>query len=180
MRGWATAKRRSSSAVRPFKGLPLRPAAFTFARRIGFIGAIACAASLAGALAGEPKPDGSIKTKTFEAKVFLDGKIKADAALSADCLAEGKKWMDKSAAEAEAIASRTRSFSGTAAGHSSAATTAARWSMAAMSASSGPTTWTPTARIRIPTSTPSCGTQARRSASVSAPSSPRPPITARP
>jgi hypothetical protein len=80
----------------------LRPAAFTFARRIGFIGAIACAASLAGALAGEPKPDGSIKTKTFEAKVFLDGKIKADAALSADCLAEGKKWMDKSAAEAEA------------------------------------------------------------------------------
>ena len=80
----------------------MRPAAFTFARRIGFIGAIACAASLAAALAGEPKPDGSIKTKTFEAKVFLDGKIKADAALSADCLAEGKKWMDKSAAEAEA------------------------------------------------------------------------------
>lgn len=36
------------------------------------------------ALAAEPKPDFAIKTKSIEASVFLDGKIKADAALLAD------------------------------------------------------------------------------------------------
>jgi hypothetical protein len=80
----------------------LRSAAFTFARRLCFIGALACFASPAAALAAEPRPDASIKTETIEADVFLDDKIKADAALAADCLAEGKKWIDKSAAEAEA------------------------------------------------------------------------------
>jgi hypothetical protein len=54
------------------------------------------------ALAADPKPDASIKNKIIEASVFLDDKIKADAALAADCLAEGKKWIDKNAAEAEA------------------------------------------------------------------------------
>jgi len=53
-------------------------------------------------VAAEPKPDAAIKTKIIEASVFLDDKIKADAALSADSLAEGKKWIDKSAAEADA------------------------------------------------------------------------------
>jgi hypothetical protein len=80
----------------------LRPAALTFARRICAVGALACLASLAAASAAEPKPDASIKTKTVEAAVLLDDKIKADAALAADCLAEGKKWIDKNAAEAEA------------------------------------------------------------------------------
>jgi hypothetical protein len=81
----------------------LRPAAFaTFARRICFVGAVACVASLAAALAAEPKPDAAIKTKTVDASVLLDDRIKADAALSADCLAEGKKWIDKNAAGAEA------------------------------------------------------------------------------
>ncbi len=45
-------------------------AQFTFARCAGLVGAIACFASLAAALAGEPKPDAAIKTKTFEARVF--------------------------------------------------------------------------------------------------------------
>jgi hypothetical protein len=54
------------------------------------------------ALAADPKSDASIKNKIIEVSVFLDGKIKADPALSADCLAEGKKWIDKNAAEAEA------------------------------------------------------------------------------
>jgi hypothetical protein len=54
------------------------------------------------ALAAEPKPDAAIKTKSVEATVSLDAKIKADATLAADCLAEGKKWIDKNAAEAEA------------------------------------------------------------------------------
>jgi Protein of unknown function (DUF3298) len=78
-------------------GSPLRPAASKFVRRIGFISAVTCFASLTAAL-----PDAAIKTRTFETSVFLDDKIKADVALSADCLAEGKKWIDKNAAEADA------------------------------------------------------------------------------
>src|SRR5262249_47260508 len=52
------------------------------------------------ASAADPKPDEAIKTKAIEAKVFLDDKIKADAALAADSLADGKKWLDKNAADA--------------------------------------------------------------------------------
>lgn len=78
----------------------MRSAAFTFACRMGL--AVACLASLATALAAEPKPDASIKNKVVEASVFLDDKIKTDAALAADCLAEGRKWIDKNAAEAAA------------------------------------------------------------------------------
>lgn len=62
----------------------------------------ACSAFLATAHAADPKPDAVIKTKSIEARVFLDDKIKADAALAADCLSEGKKWLDKNAAEAAA------------------------------------------------------------------------------
>jgi hypothetical protein len=85
------------------EGFALRPAATaTFARRIGFVGAVACLAALTAALGAEPKPDAAIKTKTVEATVLLDNKIKADPALAADCLTEGKKWIDKNAAGAEA------------------------------------------------------------------------------
>jgi hypothetical protein len=67
------------------------------------MGAILAILSIYGtALAAEPKPDVSIKTKSVEATVSLDDKIKADAALAADCLTEGKKWIEKNAAEAEA------------------------------------------------------------------------------
>ncbi len=52
------------------------------------------------ALAADPKPDATVKTKAIEANVYLDDKIKADAALSAYCLGDGKKWLDKNAAEA--------------------------------------------------------------------------------
>ncbi len=80
----------------------MRPAAsVTFARRIGLVGAVACFAASA-AFAAEPKPDAAIKNKTVDASVLLDDKIKADPALSVDCLAEGKKWIDKNAAEAGA------------------------------------------------------------------------------
>jgi hypothetical protein len=54
------------------------------------------------ALAAVPKPDAAIKNKAVEASVLLDDGIKADAALAADCLAEGKKWIARNAAEAEA------------------------------------------------------------------------------
>jgi hypothetical protein len=80
----------------------LRPAGFTFTRRICVIGAIACLASLTAALTTEPRPDASIKNKTVEASVFIGAKIKADSTLAADCLAEGKRWMAKKVAEAEA------------------------------------------------------------------------------
>lgn len=64
---------------------------------------------LAGALivlaspivAGEPKPDAHLKNKIFDGRVYLDDKIKADPALATDSLAEGRKWIDKGAAEAE-------------------------------------------------------------------------------
>jgi hypothetical protein len=47
--------------------------------------------SVQAALADDPKPDATIKTKAIEANVFLDARIKADAALAADCLADDKK-----------------------------------------------------------------------------------------
>jgi hypothetical protein len=52
------------------------------------------------AFAADPKPDATVKNKNVEASVFLDGKIKADPALAADCLADGRKWIDKQAADA--------------------------------------------------------------------------------
>lgn len=61
--------------------------------------------------AAEPKPDTVVKTKSIEARVFLDDKLKADPALAADCLAEGKKWLDKNAAEAAAARKQDPQFS---------------------------------------------------------------------
>jgi Protein of unknown function (DUF3298) len=71
----------------------------TFARSICLVGALA---GVASAQAAEPKPDAAIKNKTVTASVFIDDKIKADPALSADCLVEGKKWIAKNAAYAAA------------------------------------------------------------------------------
>jgi Protein of unknown function (DUF3298) len=53
-------------------------------------------------LAAAPKPDAIVKNRNIEARVLLDDRIKADAALSADCLADGRKWLDKNAADAAA------------------------------------------------------------------------------
>ncbi|MBV9457799.1 MAG: DUF3298 domain-containing protein [Bradyrhizobium sp.] len=61
------------------------------------IGLMAAVARLSPSLADDPKPDAAIKIKAFEGNVFLDDKIKADPALSAYCLADGKKWLDKNA-----------------------------------------------------------------------------------
>lgn len=67
------------------------------------IWALVCSIGLGTyALAADPKPDAVLKTTSIDARVFLDDKIKADAALAANCLAEGKKWLDKNAAEAAA------------------------------------------------------------------------------
>jgi hypothetical protein len=48
----------------------------------------------------DPKPDATLKNKLVEVNVFLDDKIKVDPALAADCLAEGRKWLDRNAADA--------------------------------------------------------------------------------
>lgn len=66
---------------------------FFFALLLGLL-------ALSPTLAAEPKPDASIKTKAVEATVTLDAQIKADPALAANCLAEGRKWIDKQAADA--------------------------------------------------------------------------------
>jgi hypothetical protein len=72
--------------------------------RIGpVLGAIAILSTLAfwsPSYATDPKPDAVIKNRNIEARVLLDDRIKADPALAADCLAEGKKWLDKNAADA--------------------------------------------------------------------------------
>src|SRR5258708_32214876 len=65
---------------------------------MSLVGAFACLAF--PALAADPKPDAAIKTKIIEANVYLDDKIKADPALAADCLAEGKAWAEKNRADA--------------------------------------------------------------------------------
>jgi len=71
----------------------------TLVRAMAFVaGTLALSASHAA----EPKPDAAIRTKAIDATVVLDKKIKADAQLAADCLAEGKKWMNTSAADAAA------------------------------------------------------------------------------
>ena len=57
--------------------------------------------SIPASMAGEPKPDATVRNKAFEGRVYLDDKVKADPALAADSLAEGRKWIETSAAEAE-------------------------------------------------------------------------------
>lgn len=69
-----------------------------------------CSALLTPAHAADPKPDAVVKTKSIEARVFLDERIKADPALAADCLAEGRKWLDKTAAEATAARKQDPQF----------------------------------------------------------------------
>jgi hypothetical protein len=66
--------------------------------------------SLQPAFAAEAKPDAAIKTLAIEANVFLDAGIKTDPQLAADCLAEGKKWLDKNAGDAAAELKRDPEF----------------------------------------------------------------------
>jgi len=66
-----------------------------------FAAAVAGCVTLASALAADPKPDAAFKNRNIDGAVFLDAKIKADPALAADCLGEGKKWIGKNAADAE-------------------------------------------------------------------------------
>ncbi|UTD29915.1 DUF3298 domain-containing protein [Bradyrhizobium sp. WD16] len=69
-------------------------------RTMAALFAIAVVTTPAGA---EPtaKPDITLKTKAAEISVSVDAAIKADPALAANCLAEGKRWADKHRGEAE-------------------------------------------------------------------------------
>ncbi|MBR0838472.1 DUF3298 domain-containing protein [Bradyrhizobium manausense] len=77
---------------------------------LAIFSAVATIALVSPSLAADPKPDAIVKTKSIEARVFLDDKIKADAPLAADCLAEGKKWLDKNAADAAAARKQDPQF----------------------------------------------------------------------
>jgi uncharacterized protein DUF3298 len=46
------------------------------------------------------EPDAAFKNKRLDAGVFLDDKLKKDAVLAADCLADGKTWISKVTADA--------------------------------------------------------------------------------
>ena len=69
---------------------------------LAILSAFATVALAFSSFAADPKPDAVIKNRNIDARVFLDDKIKADALLAADCLAEAKKWLDKNAADAAA------------------------------------------------------------------------------
>lgn len=62
--------------------------------------ALAFVTTAAGA---EPKakPDIAIKTRAADISVTLDATIKADAALAANCLTEGRRWAEKHRTEAD-------------------------------------------------------------------------------
>jgi hypothetical protein len=62
--------------------------------------AVLILAGIAPAIAAEPKPDFAVKTKYIDASVMLDDGIKSNAALAADCLAEGKRWVKHNRADA--------------------------------------------------------------------------------
>jgi hypothetical protein len=64
------------------------------------LGLLAVAAQWSPSQADDPKPDMTVKTKAFEGNVYLDSKIKSDAAMAGFCLADGKKYLDKDAADA--------------------------------------------------------------------------------
>jgi hypothetical protein len=49
--------------------------------------------------AAVPAPDFVIKKDKVEAAVFLDTKLKADPALAANCLSEGRKWAEREHAD---------------------------------------------------------------------------------
>jgi uncharacterized protein YndB with AHSA1/START domain len=63
--------------------------------------ALACSMLVAPSLAAGPKPDFTLKTKSLDASVILDATVKADPALAAGCLAEGRKWVAANRVDAE-------------------------------------------------------------------------------
>lgn len=73
----------------------------TFAAKLNLV-LVLTATLMQPCFAADPKPDAQLRNKNIDARVLLEDKIKADPLLAADCLAEGKKWLDKNAADAAA------------------------------------------------------------------------------
>ena len=71
-------------------------------QRLFTIGLIGGLLSLAPTIAAAPKPapDAAVKARYIDASVTLDAAIRADKPLSANLLAEGKRWMEKNRVEA--------------------------------------------------------------------------------
>jgi hypothetical protein len=69
-------------------------------RAVIAIGLFAAVTQWSPSWAADPKPDATIKTKAFEGNVYLDDRIKADATMAGFCLADGRKYLDKNAADA--------------------------------------------------------------------------------
>jgi hypothetical protein len=69
---------------------------------IAILSAVAVVSMASPSHAADPKPDAIIKYRIIEARVLLDDQIKADPALAADCFAEGKRRLEKNAADAAA------------------------------------------------------------------------------
>jgi len=69
-------------------------------RRFSRLAAVLAFAVVAPAVAAEPKPDFAVKTQYIDASVILDDGIKSNGALAADCLAEGKRWVEHNRADA--------------------------------------------------------------------------------
>ena len=66
------------------------------------VAAIVASSLAVPALAAEPKPDYALKTRFVDISVSLDAPIRANAALAADSLKEGKVWAAKRRDEAKA------------------------------------------------------------------------------
>jgi len=131
------------------------------------------------AFAADPKPDATLKNKSIEANVFLDDRIKADPALAADCLAEGRKWLDKNAADAAREMKQDPQFFKDGGWsferkYSVRSVVADRYVSIVRDDYMDTHGAHPNADV-----TPSSGTRPRRNASASAPSSPKPPTMAR-
>jgi len=62
---------------------------------------VAACTGMTFAGAAENPPAFAIKTKAVDGTVLLDAAIKSNPALAADCLAEGKRFIEKQAAETE-------------------------------------------------------------------------------
>lgn len=68
-------------------------------QKFSCLAAVLVLASIAPAIAAEPRPDIAVKTKYIDAGVTLDGQIKANAPLADNLLAEGKRWIEKNRAD---------------------------------------------------------------------------------
>jgi len=69
-------------------------------RQFSCLAAVLALTGTAPALAADAKSDVAVKTNYIDASVTLDDGIKSNAALAANCMAEGKRWLERNRADA--------------------------------------------------------------------------------